>query len=141
VRQQHGAARFHGRAGRHHVIDEYHGAVAEPEAAGLAGQRPAQTEAESRVEVSLARASRQARLRRPMPASPERAPDGRSELTGKIVGLIEPALQCADRVQWDGNDGVGVLQELSTGLAHETAQRLGQESAFAVFECVNDLSQ
>ena len=64
-------------------------------------------------------------LGRPMTPPPKQAPDREPETASQIVGLIEPAAQGAQWVEWHGHHCVSPVQHRAARPEHQVSQRFG----------------
>jgi len=92
-----------------------------------------------RAHVGVTPSGRQGRLRRPVPAATQRAPDWQTELTRQVVGLIEAALPDADGMERHGHHRVCAREYIAARFTHEPAEWLGEQPAAFVFEGMNDV--
>jgi hypothetical protein len=76
-----------------------------------------------------------------MSTAAQHPPDRRAEATREVVGLVEAALEGAQRMQGNGHDGVRAVEHVGAGRAHQRGQRRGQRASFSVLEGVDDLPQ
>ena len=128
----------HRGARRHHVVHEHHGGRAKVATGGPAAPT---REGKGAAHVGVAASGRQSSLRRPVPATPQHAPDWKPESPGQIVRLIEAALPGAQRMQRHRDNGVRAGKNVGAGPHHERAERRSQEPPPAVLEHVNNLSK
>jgi hypothetical protein len=141
VRQQNRTARIDRRPCRHDIVDEHHSAREQRPAHDRRRYRPGRAHAERPIEIAKPHRGGQTGLRWTVPPAPQDAPDRRTQLARQIVGLIESALERADRMQRHGNDGVGVSS--SSAPVSRIIRPSGSAStrALAVLECVDDVFQ
>jgi hypothetical protein len=71
----------------------------------------------------------------------QRAPDRQPELAGKIVGLIEAALNRPERMQRHRDDGVGAGEQVPPGLAQQRGERRGEHAPALILEGMDDLPE
>ena len=73
-----------------------------------------------------------------MPHAPQDTPDGQPELARKVVGLVETALERAERMERNGNHGVRARQKIGTFVPQKRRKRPGEPAPALVLERVND---
>ncbi len=89
----------------------------------------------------MSRAGSEARLGR-CPSPPSQDIRNRDvEVSRQHLSLIEAATPPAQRVQGDGNDGIGMVKQVTSRDAHQCGERTGQRPPSLVLECVNELAQ
>ena len=89
----------------------------------------------------MSRAGSEARLGR-CPSPPSQDIRNRNvEVSRQHLSLIEAATPPAQRVQGDGNDGIGMVKQVTSRDAHQCGERTGQRPPSLVLECVNELAQ
>jgi hypothetical protein len=76
-----------------------------------------------------------------MSPSAQDAPDGQSQRAAQIVGLVEAALERSDGMERDWHDRIRAGQQICAGLAHQRAERSGQQAPALVLERMHDRSQ
>jgi hypothetical protein len=106
----------------------------------LADREPV-TQRECRFQIPVPIGRRQRRLRRPVAAPAQGAPDRQTQLAREIIRLIEPAPQGAQRMEGDRNHGVCFVEHVGAREAHHATQRLGEQAPLVVLEHVNDFAQ
>ena len=63
------------------------------------------------------------------------------EAPRQYFSLVEATTPSAQRVQGDGNDGIGAVKQVMSRDAHQSGERTGQRPPSLVLECVNELAQ
>jgi len=76
-----------------------------------------------------------------MTTAAEQPPDRQTQVSGKIVGLIESSSHRPPWMERHRDDRVRAVEDFSSGIAHHAGQPRRQHTAPFILECVNDFPE
>ncbi len=113
--------------------------IRRPGAAGSA--RHPSAEREGVADVGLTRVAIQRRLRRRRAPAMKDLPHRAAQRRGQQVGLVVAASPLTPRMQRDGHDGIGVVEQIAGGLVKQWAQSSRQRPTALELQPVDDVAQ